>query len=227
MVTGFLNILVASRNVNVKRFVYAASSSTYGDHPILPKVEERIGKPLSPYAITKYINELYAEIFSSTYALQSIGLRYFNVFGPRQDSKGAYAAVIPKWVESMMEDEEVYINGNGETTRDFCYIENVVQANLIAARTLDLSAVNQIYNVAYGEETSLNEVYIQIKKNLIHTFPNLANAKPEYRDFRKGDVLQSLACIKKAREKLGYEPSYDLRKGLELTVDWYLKNRLN
>jgi UDP-N-acetylglucosamine 4-epimerase len=221
-VTGFLNMLVAARNAKVKRFVYAASSSTYGDHPALPKVEDHIGKPLSPYAVTKYVNELYADVFGKTYSLQSIGLRYFNVFGPRQDPEGAYAAVIPKWIASIIRGEPVYINGDGETSRDFCYIANVVQANLLAATTQNTEAVNQVYNIAVGGRTTLNELYAQVKRNLSTLFPHLKDAKAVYREFRSGDVQHSLASIVKARERLGYEPTQNMVQGLELAMPWYI-----
>ena len=221
-VTGFLNMLVASRNAKVKRFVYAASSSTYGDHPGLPKMEDLIGKPLSPYAVTKYVNELYADVFCKTFGLQSIGLRYFNVFGPRQDPEGAYAAVIPKWIASMIKGEPVYINGDGETSRDFCYIANVVQANLLAASTQNKEAVNQVYNIAVGGRTTLNELYAQLKQNLISACPHLKEAQAVFREFRGGDVRHSLASIEKARKLLGYEPSHEIRHGLNLAMPWYM-----
>jgi UDP-N-acetylglucosamine/UDP-N-acetylgalactosamine 4-epimerase len=221
-IDGFLNMLVAARDVNVTRFVYAASSSTYGDHPDLPKVEDRIGRPLSPYAVTKYVNELYAEVFARTYGLKSIGLRYFNVFGPRQDPNGQYAAVIPKWIASLINGETVFINGDGETSRDFCYVENVVQANLLAATTLNFAASNQVYNVAVGSRTSLNELYEHLRKNLCPLFPHLGSAKPEYRDFRQGDVRHSLASIEKAAENLGYTPSHPVGDGLKVAMDWYV-----
>ena len=216
-VSGFLNMLVAARNANVKRFVYAASSSTYGDHPGLPKVEEQIGKPLSPYAVTKYVNELYADVFSKTYGLQSIGLRYFNVFGPRQDPEGAYAAVIPKWIASMIKGELVYINGDGNTSRDFCYIDNVVQANLLAASTQNSEAVNHVYNIAVGDRTSLTELYELIKQNLRADCPHLKDTQAVFREFRAADVRHSLASIKKARERLAYDPTHSIRQGLKLT----------
>ena len=216
-VTGFLNMLVAARNANVKRFVYAASSSTYGDHPGLPKVEEQIGKPLSPYAVTKYVNELYADVFNNTYGLQSIGLRYFNVFGPRQDPEGAYAAVIPKWIASMIKGEPVYINGDGTTSRDFCYVANVVQANLWAASTQNSEAVNHVYNIAVGDRTSLTELYELIKQNLRSNCPHLKDAQADFREFRAADVRHSLANIKKAREKLAYDPTHSIGQGLKLT----------
>jgi UDP-N-acetylglucosamine 4-epimerase len=221
-VSGFLNMLVAVRNANVKRFVYAASSSTYGDHPGLPKVEEQIGKPLSPYAVTKYVNELYADVFSKTYGLQSIGLRYFNVFGPRQDPEGAYAAVIPRWIASLIKGEPVYINGDGETSRDFCFVANVVQANLLAASTQNTEAFNQVYNIAVGERTSLCKLYELIKENLMSSYPHLRDAQAVFREFREGDVRHSLASIDKARQILNYEPTHSMRQGLELACIDYL-----
>jgi len=220
-VTGFLNMLVAARNSKVKRFVYAASSSTYGDHPGLPKMEDHIGKPLSPYAVTKYVNELYADVFGKTYGLQTIGLRYFNVFGQRQGAEGSYAAVIPKWIASMIKGEPVYINGDGETSRDFCYIANVVQANLLAACTPNIEAVNHVYNIAVGGRTTLNDLYAQLKQNLIISCPHLKDAQAVYREFRAGDVRHSLASIDKAREGLGYEPTQNIGQGLELAMPWY------
>jgi UDP-N-acetylglucosamine 4-epimerase len=223
-VTGFLNMLVAARNSKVKRFVYAASSSTYGDHPGLPKVEGLIGKPLSPYAVTKYVNELYADVFGKTYGTQSIGLRYFNVFGPRQDPEGAYAAVIPKWIDSMINGEPVYINGDGETSRDFCYIANVVQANLLAAMTTNIDAVNQVYNIAVGDRTTLNELFEHLKKNLLSSCPNLKDAQAVNKEFRAGDVRHSLASIDKARELLGYEPTQNMELGVKLMMPWYVAN---
>jgi UDP-N-acetylglucosamine 4-epimerase len=224
-VTGFLNMLVVARNAKVKRFVYAASSSTYGDHPGLPKVEDHIGKPLSPYAVTKYVNELYADVFGKTYGLQSIGLRYFNVFGPRQDPDGAYAAVIPKWIASMIKGEPVYINGDGETSRDFCYIANVVQANLLAASSQNQQAHNQVYNIAVGDRTTLSELYVQLKQNLISTYPHLIDAQAVFREFRAGDVRHSLASINKARVNLEYEPSHNMEQGVVLAMPWYAKRQ--
>jgi UDP-N-acetylglucosamine 4-epimerase len=226
-ISGFLNMLVAARDAKVKRFVYAASSSTYGDHPALPKVEDTIGKPLSPYAVTKYVNELYADVFGKTYGLQSIGLRYFNVFGPRQDPNGAYAAVIPKWISSMIQNEPIYINGDGETSRDFCFVNNAVQANLLAATVQTPEAVNQVYNVAVGDRTSLNELYIQLKGNLLPLYEHLHDAEPIYRDFRAGDVRHSLADISKAATRLGYSPTQRIGQGLVLAMPWYIsqKNR--
>ena len=221
-ITGFLNMLVAARDSGVKRFVYAASSSTYGDHPGLPKVEDTIGKPLSPYAVTKYVNELYADVFGKTCGLQSMGLRYFNVFGPRQDPEGAYAAVIPKWIASMIKDEPIYINGDGETSRDFCFIANVVQANLLAATTQNPEAVNQVYNVAVGDRTTLNELYAQLHRNLLPSYPHLQDTQPGYRDFRGGDVRHSLADISKAATRLGYVPTQRIGLGLTLSMPWYI-----
>lgn len=223
-VTGFLTMLVASRDAKVKRFVYAASSSTYGDHPGLPKVEHEIGNPLSPYAVTKYVNELYADVFARAYGFSSIGLRYFNVFGKRQDPDGAYAAVIPKWIAALIKGEEVFINGDGETSRDFCYIDNVVQANLLAATTTNKDAENQVYNVAVGDRTTLNELYAYLRENLLPHYPGLHNAHPTYREFRAGDVRHSLADISKARKLLGYDPKIVARDGLQRAMEWYRKN---
>lgn len=223
-IDGFVNMLVAARDAKVKRFVYAASSSTYGDHPGLPKVEDQIGKPLSPYAVTKYVNELYADVFARCYGLDSIGLRYFNVFGPRQDPEGAYAAVIPRWIAAMVRGQEVFINGDGETSRDFCYIKNVIQANLQAAATDNKSALNQIYNVAVGDRTTLNQLIDYLKVSLLPHFKHLESFKPTYRDFRAGDVRHSLADISKAHNLLGYAPAYPVREGLAEALDWYLEN---
>lgn len=222
--TGFLNMLVAARDAKVKRFVYAASSSTYGDHPGLPKVEDVIGKPLSPYAVTKLVNELYADVFGRCYGMESIGLRYFNIFGRRQDPNGAYAAVVPKWVASMIANEPVYINGDGETSRDFCYIDNVIQANLLAATSQHAEAANQVYNVAVGDRTTLNQLYEAIRSTLAGRFPHLAGARPVYRDFRAGDVRHSLADIGKARTRLGYEPTHRIDAGLAAAMDWYVSD---
>ena len=221
-IDGFLNMLVAARDAKVKRFVYAASSSTYGDHPGLPKIEGIIGKPLSPYAVTKYVNELYADVFALNYGFQSIGLRYFNVFGPRQDPNGAYAAVIPKWIASMIMGEPVFINGDGETSRDFCYIANVVQANLLAATTNNPEAVNQVYNIAVGDCTTLNQLFEYLRANLASQFPHLQEFKPSYRDFRAGDVRHSLADISKATNLLGYQPAHRLAEGLAEAMAWYV-----
>lgn len=222
-IDGFLNMLVAARDANVRRFVYAASSSTYGDHPALPKVEDVIGKPLSPYAVTKLVNELYADVFARAYGFESIGLRYFNIFGARQDPAGAYAAVIPKWTAAMIKNEPVWINGDGETSRDFCYIANAVQANLLAATAAHPEAVNQVYNVAVGDRTTLNELFESIRATLEPRFPHLQDFKPKYRDFRAGDVRHSLADIAKAKTLLGYEPSHRIKEGLVAAMDWYVK----
>jgi UDP-N-acetylglucosamine 4-epimerase len=221
-IDGFLNMLVAARDAKVKRFVYAASSSTYGDHPDLPKVEDKIGKPLSPYAVTKLVNELYAEVFARTYDFKAIGLRYFNIFGRRQDPNGAYAAVIPKWITALIKNEPVYINGDGETSRDFCYIDNAIQANLLAA-TAKEDAANQVYNVAVGDRSSLNQLYNYLRDQLSFKFPLLRGVDPIYRDFRSGDVRHSLADIGKAVHMLGYEPSHRIYQGLEQALDWYIK----
>ncbi|MDH2916230.1 MAG: NAD-dependent epimerase/dehydratase family protein [Gallionella sp.] len=235
-ISGFLNMLVAARDAKVKRFVYAASSSTYGDHPDLPKVEDKIGKPLSPYAVTKYVNELYADVFARTYGFNTIGLRYFNVFGPRQDPDGAYAAVIPKWIASMIKDEPIFINGDGETSRDFCFIENVRQINLLAATVSELpplpmgegrggegSPTNQVYNVAVGDRTTLNQLYEQLNFNLLPSYPHLQGRKPVYRDFRAGDVRHSLADIGKATTLLGYQPTHRIGEGLKVAMNWYVQ----
>lgn len=221
-IDGFLNMLVAARDVGVKRFVYAASSSTYGDHPDLPKVEDKIGKPLSPYAVTKLVNELYADVFARTYDFSTIGLRYFNIFGQRQDPNGSYAAVIPKWVAAMVSNEPVYINGDGETSRDFCYIDNAVQVNLLAATTENQDAVNQVYNVAVGDRTSLKEVYEYLRANLVGKFPHLHGAQPIYREFRPGDVRHSQADISKVQTMLFYQPSHRINEGLIEAMDWYI-----
>jgi UDP-N-acetylglucosamine 4-epimerase len=223
-VGGFLEMLVAARSAGVKRFVYAASSSTYGDHPGLPKVESLIGKPLSPYAVSKLANELYAEVFSSSYGFPSIGLRYFNIFGARQDPNGPYAAVIPKWTAAMIHNEPVYINGDGETSRDFCYVANAVQANLLAASAPDPAAVNQVYNVAVGQRTSLNELYEYLRAMLASRFAHMARLKPIHREFQPGDVRHSLADIGKANRLLGYEPTHTIGKGLSEAMEWYVRH---
>ncbi len=222
---GFLNMLVAARDEKVSSFTYAASSSTYGDHPALPKIEENIGKPLSPYAVTKVVNELYADVFAKTYDFKAIGLRYFNIFGKRQDPNGAYAAVIPKWVSALLDGETVYINGDGETSRDFCYIENTIQANILSA-TADDDAKNEVYNVAVGGRTTLNDLFTAIRNGLSINKPDLKKIEPTYRDFRAGDVRHSQADISKAQTKLGYTPSYTISQGLEEALDWY-KNSLS
>lgn len=219
---GFLEMLVAARAAGVQRFVYAASSSTYGDHPGLPKVESQIGKPLSPYAVSKLANELYADVFSSTYGLPSIGLRYFNIFGARQDPNGPYAAVIPKWIAAMICNEPVHINGDGETSRDFCYVANAIQANLLAATASDPDAVNQVYNVAVGQRTSLNQLFEHLHAMLVPRFAHLARFKPVYRDFRAGDVRHSLADVSKASRLLGYEPTHTIADGLAEAMEWYV-----
>ena len=225
-IDGFLNMLVASKNANVKRFVYAASSSTYGDHPDLPKVEDKIGSPLSPYAVTKVVNELYANVFAKTYGFKTIGLRYFNIFGKRQDPNGAYAAVIPKWVVAILNKDDVYINGDGETSRDFCYIDNTVQINLLAATTDNDEATDQVYNVALNDRTSLNKLYQMIEERLIQRTEGLEKKKPFYKDFRTGDVRHSQANIDKAQALLGYQPKYTISKGMDEAVDWYIKSIL-
>lgn len=223
-VSGFLNMLVAARDAEVKRFVYAASSSTYGDSKNMPKVEEIIGKPLSPYAITKYVNELYADIFSTTYGLETIGLRYFNVFGRKQDPNGAYAAVIPKFVMQLMKHESPKINGDGSFSRDFTYIDNVLEMNIRAIVTENKEAVNTVYNVAYGERTTLNELVAMLKEYLSDFDSEIKNVNVEYGPNRKGDVPHSLASIEKAKTLLGYKPSYDIKSGLKEAVSWYWKN---
>ena len=220
-VSGFLNMLVAARDYNVARVVYAASSSTYGDNPDMPKVEDRIGRPLSPYAVTKYVNELYADVFARCYGLESIGLRYFNVFGPRQDPNGAYAAVIPKWIDTILKSEAVSINGDGETSRDFCYVTNAVQANLLAATTPNSHAVNQVYNVATGERTSLNELFA-ILKDAFQSQPNSGSVKQAmYRPAQAGDIRHSQAHIGKAQQFLGYQPQFLAQERLSAVRDWF------
>jgi UDP-N-acetylglucosamine 4-epimerase len=221
-IDGFLNMLVAAREVNVKHFIYASSSSTYGDHPDLPKVEDKIGKPLSPYAVTKLVNELYADVFARTYGFKTIGLRYFNIFGPRQDPHGSYAAVISKWIAAMIKNEPVYINGDGETSRDFCYVDNAVQANLLAATTKNPEASNQVYNVAVGDQTTLNQLYFHLRENLVNRFPHLKASQPIYSDFRAGDVRHSLANISKAKLLLDYSPTHRISNGLKQAMAWYL-----
>ncbi|MDO5536821.1 MAG: NAD-dependent epimerase/dehydratase family protein [Desulfovibrionaceae bacterium] len=222
-ITGYLNMLVAARDAGVKSFVYAASSSTYGDSPELPKVEDRIGNPLSPYAVTKYVDELYADVFARCYNFRPVGLRYFNVFGQRQDPFGAYAAVIPQWFASLIRGETVYVNGDGETSRDFCYIDNVIQANLLASFASD-EGRNTVYNVAFGERTTLNELFVLIKEEVLRHKPDVAGAEAVHRDFRAGDVRHSLANIDKARRLLGYDPRFSVRDGLRLAGDWYAAN---
>ncbi|MCM2319608.1 MAG: NAD-dependent epimerase/dehydratase family protein [Pseudomonas sp.] len=220
-VDGFLNMLVAARDAEVQSFTYAASSSTYGDHPGLPKVEDVIGRPLSPYAVTKYVNELYADVFARTYGFTTIGLRYFNVFGQRQDPDGAYAAVIPKWTAAMIKGEDVFINGDGKTSRDFCFIDNTVQANLLAATTTDAAARNQVYNVAVSGRTDLNQLFTTIKENLASNGVHYGK-EPVYRDFRAGDVRHSQADIGKVQRLLGYAPLYDILTGIAKAMPWYV-----
>ena len=219
---GFLNVLVAARDAGVKRLVYAASSATYGDHPELPKVEERIGLPLSPYALTKHVNEVYADMFARCYQTESIGLRYFNVFGPRQDPDGPYAAVIPQWFSAMINNSQLNINGDGDSSRDFCFIDNAVQANLLASVSTNPDAVNQVYNVAVNVRTSLNELYCLMRDMLDERFPHLGDYAPHYTEFRAGDVRHSQADISKARRLLGYEPTHRLEDGLRASLDWYV-----
>lgn len=222
-ITGYLHMLVAARDAGVKSFVYAASSSTYGDSPELPKVEDKIGSPLSPYAVTKYVDELYADVFNRCYGFSSVGLRYFNVFGQRQDPYGAYAAVIPQWFASLIKKETVFVNGDGETSRDFCYIDNVVQANLLASFAQG-KATNKIYNVAFGQRTTLNELFDLIKEEVARHKPEVMSAECVHRDFRAGDVRHSLADIGRAEKLLGYGPQFDVRQGLRLAGDWYAAN---
>jgi UDP-N-acetylglucosamine 4-epimerase len=219
-ITGFVNMLTAAKEEKVSTFVYAASSSTYGDHPALPKVEENIGKPLSPYAVTKYVNELYADVFNRTYGLNATGLRYFNVFGKRQDPDGAYAAVIPKWTAAMINNEDLYINGDGETSRDFCFVENAVQANILAA-TADDAGKNQVYNVALGDRTSLNTLFDSLKIALKANSVNY-DKSAIYQDFRAGDVLHSQADISKAKNLLGFEPEFKIQQGIDKAMPWYI-----
>lgn len=224
-IDGFLNMLMAAREAKVARFVYAASSATYGDVKRLPKIESEIGKPLSPYALTKYVNELYAGVFARCYGMESIGLRYFNVFGPRQDPLGAYAAVIPKWIDSLLRDEPVFINGDGSTARDFCYIGNVVQANLLAATTTNPKAINEVYNVALGVQTTLDELFMMIRLLLAPKYPQVMSRHPQYREFRPGDVHVSQADISKARSLLGYQPIWEVREGMAWALNWYVQNQ--
>ena len=228
-ISGFLNMLVAAREAKVQSFTYAASSSTYGDHPALPKVEDKIGKPLSPYAVTKYVNELYADVFARCYGFNTIGLRYFNVFGPRQDPNGAYAAVIPKWTDALLKGEAVFINGDGETSRDFCFVANAIQANLLAATIDSSEARNQVYNVAVGDRTTLNELFHLLHENLTrliaanNTVTQTAMPSgPVYREFRAGDVRHSQADISKAQKLLGYEPTHKIGNGITTAMPWYV-----
>lgn len=222
-INGFLNVLIASRNIGIKRFVYASSSSIYGDHPDLPKVESKTGNPLSPYAVTKLVNEIYAKNFSSTYSFDSIGLRYFNIFGKRQDPQGAYAAVIPKWLALMINEEQVYINGDGETTRDFCYIENVIQANIMSALTTNEKALNKAYNIAVDGNTSLLKLYEMICHNLKKEIPAIKILPPLYRDFQDGDVRHSQGSIEEAKKYLCYSPTHTIDEGLSDVLEWYIQ----
>jgi len=223
-VTGFVTMLLEAKDARVKRFVYASSSAVYGDHPALPKVEDQVGECLSPYAVSKKANELYAAVFSQCYGIECIGLRYFNVFGPRQDPRGPYAAVIPKWIDAMLRGEPVVIHGDGETSRDFCYVENVVQANLRAATVRDPQALNTVYNIAAGGRTTLNELYRMLSRRLLNERPELVDMAPVYDDFRPGDIRHSNADIGKARCLLGYEPTHQIAAGLATGLGWYLAN---
>jgi UDP-N-acetylglucosamine/UDP-N-acetylgalactosamine 4-epimerase len=221
-VTGFLNMLMAAREAGVQRFVYASSSAVYGDDPKQPKIESKTGRPLSPYAASKAMNEIYADVFGRCYQMETIGLRYFNVFGPRQDPAGAYAAVIPKWIDAMIRNQPVQINGDGETSRDFCYIANVVQANVKAGTTTKPGAIHQVYNVAVGQRTTLNQLFAMLRARLLPRCPHLQNFEPVFQDFRPGDVRHSHADIGKARRLLGYKPAYDIQQGLDEALDWYV-----
>ncbi|NVI84900.1 SDR family oxidoreductase [Janthinobacterium sp. BJB401] len=221
-VSGFLNMLAAARDAGVQRFVYAASSATYGDHPALPKVEQHIGAPLSPYALSKYVNELYAQVYARCYAMQTVGLRYFNVFGPRQDPLGAYAAVIPRWIAAMLDKQAVHIHGDGATSRDFCFVHNAVQANILAATRADPAAVNQVYNVAVNARTSLTQLHATMQQMLLAARPQHVPLAPHYGEFRAGDVRHSQADIAKAAHLLGYAPTHDLAQGLRHTIAWYV-----
>jgi UDP-N-acetylglucosamine 4-epimerase len=223
-VTGFLNMAIAARDANAARFVYAGSSSTYGDHPDLPKVESKIGKPLSPYAVTKLVNELYADIFFRSFGLPTVGLRYFNVFGRRQDPNGAYSAVIPRWTAALIRGETVEIYGDGTSSRDFCYIDNVIQANILAALAAPDGVVGEVFNVAVGERTSLNDLYAVLRDILGARYPYIKERRAVHKPFRAGDVMHSLADISKARQRLGYQPTHSLRKGLSEAVKWYTEN---
>lgn len=221
-ITGFMNILTSAKNASVESFTYAGSSSTYGDHPDLPKKEEIIGNPLSPYAVTKYVNELYASVFSKAYGFDCIGLRYFNVFGKRQNPNGAYAPVIPKWIAALLDGQEVFINGDGETSRDFCFIENVIQANILAALAAK-DAKNKVYNIALGDRTTLNELYIAIK-NILEKNNITVQEKLSFREFREGDVRHTQADISKAKNYLGYEPTHKILEGLDIAMPWYIES---
>jgi len=222
-VDGFVNMLVAAKEAGVKRFVYAASSATYGDHPKLPKVEDEIGRPLSPYALTKYINELYADVFERVYGMETIGLRYFNVFGKRQDPNGAYAAVIPKWINAFLSGQQPVINGDDTISRDFCYIDNTVQSNLLAATCNGETSVNRVYNVAFGDKTTLSELFNLIKESLLPFRPDIEKVQPCYGPIREGDVRHSLADISRAKDLLGYHPEFNVQDGMKRTAEWFVK----
>ena len=224
-ITGTLNMMVAARDANVRRFVYASSSSVYGDHPALPKTEAHIGRQLSPYAVSKYVAELYAQQCANHYGLETIGLRYFNVFGPRQDPEGAYAAVIPKWIAALIKGEQLYINGSGETSRDFCFIENVVQMNILAATSENREAVNQVYNVALNARTDLNQLFEMLRSRLAADYAHLHGYTAVYRDFRAGDVMHSQADIGKAERLLDYAPTHSIEQGLDRALGWYKRNQ--
>jgi UDP-N-acetylglucosamine 4-epimerase len=223
-VTGFLNLLLAARDAGSGRFVYASSSAVYGDDPALPQVEDNAGRPLSPYAATKAMDEAYADMFARLYGLPSVGLRYFNVFGPRQNPEGGYAAVIPKWIAALLKREPVFINGDGETTRDFCFVADVVRANLLAGTVSDDRALNQIYNIALGRQTTLNQLFQLLRDILRQGTPSWPDPKPVYRDFLPGDIRHSVADITKATRLLGYAPAHGFQQGLELTMEWYKRN---
>jgi UDP-N-acetylglucosamine 4-epimerase len=225
-VNGFLNILLAARDAGAQRLVYASSSAVYGDHPALPKVESELGRAMSPYGLSKRINELYADVFAACYGLQSVGLRYFNVFGPRQDPDGPYASVIPAWIGALLRGETAYVNGDGSAARDYCHVDNVVQANLLAATVEDPQALGQAYNVAVGEQTTLNELFEIMRVELGERLPHLRNARAVHRAARRGDMLLSRADVAKAARLLGYRPTFDLRSGLAQTIDWYMAHLL-
>ena len=225
-VNGTLNMLVAARDVGVRRFVFASSSSVYGDEPNLPKIESRTGRPLSPYAVTKAAGERYVEVFGHAYGLPVVSLRYFNVFGPRQDPDGPYAAVIPRWIAALLQGRTVQIFGDGETSRDFCYLANAIQANVLAAVTDEAAALGETFNVAVGERATLNELFAQVRERLAKHSPAIASAQPEYRDFRPGDVRHSLADVSKAERLLGYRPTHTLSSGLDESMGWYIDSAL-
>jgi UDP-N-acetylglucosamine 4-epimerase len=223
-VTGHLALLEAARRAGVRRFVYASSSSVYGDDPTLPKLEENLGQPLSPYAVTKRADELYATVYGHLHGMETVGLRYFNVFGPRQDPEGAYAAVIPKWIAAMLRGDEAQVNGSGDISRDFCHVSNVVQANVLAAIVEKPEALNQAYNIALGRRTTLDDLFVLLRDRLAARHPRLAQLRPRYGPFRPGDVMHSLADIAKARRLLGYEPTHSIERGLDESLDWYERN---